>query len=156
MPTSLPDENTIFAVCSYLRNFFDKNQPHFYGNVTITNGALSQTYGLKVGQYFRLVGSSLNDGVYKYPVTTLTDEEFNGAIIGMAIPNAVLQIMKGIEDWDATYGAADSMAMSPFTSESIPNVYSYSKGVGGADTSKDMSGTAIGVYAAKLAPWRKI
>ncbi len=156
MPVSLPNENTIFRVCSYLRNWFDRNQPHYSGTVTITNGALSETYGLKAGQYFRIVGSSINDGVYKYPVTTLNDETFNGSIIGMSIPLPVLEIMKKIEAWETKYADVNGVNMSPFNSESFGG-YSYSKSSGGAgDSTKDKSGTWQGAFGAELQPWRKI
>lgn len=160
MPVSLPNESTIFRVCSYLRNWFDRNQPHYSGTVTITNGALSETYGLKAGQYFCIVGSSINDGVYKYPVTTLNDETFNGSIIGMAIPPPVLDIMGKIEEWESKYRSYDTRdgraAMSPYSSESFGG-YSYSKSNGGAgDSTKDKSGTWQGVFGAELQPWRKM
>ena len=156
MPASLPNENIIFRVCSYLRNWFDRNQPHYSGTVTITNGALSETYGLKAGQYFRIVGSSLNDGIYQYPVTALHDEEFNGSIIGMAIPPAVIAIMDKIEAWETKYADVNGVNMSPFNSESFGG-YSYSKSSGGAgDSTKDKSGTWQGAFGAELQPWRKI
>lgn len=156
MPASLPNENTIFRVCSYLRNWFDRNQLHYSGTVTITNGALSETYGLKAGQYFRIVDSSVNDGVYKYPVTTLNDETFNGSIIGMSIPLPVLEVMKKIEAWETKYADVNGVNMSPFNSESFGG-YSYSKSSGGAgDSTKDKSGTWQGAFGAELQPWRKI
>ncbi len=156
MPVSLPNENTIFRVCSYLRNWFDRNQPHYSGTVTIANGALSETYGLKAGQYFRIVGSSINDGVYKYPVTTLNDETFNGSIIGMSIPLPVIETMKKIEAWETKYADVNGVNMSPFNSESFGG-YSYSKSSGGAgDSTKDKSGTWQGAFGAELQPWRKI
>ena len=156
MPVSLPNESTIYKVCSYLRNWFDRNQPHYSGTVTITNGALSETYGLNAGQYFRIVDSSINDGVYKYPVTTLNDETFNGSIIGMSIKPPVLEIMRKIEEWESKYANVSSASMSPFSSESISGVYSYSKSTGANDTSKDKSGTWQGTFGAELAPWRKM
>lgn len=156
MPVSLPNENTIFRVCLYLRNWFDRNQTHYRGEITISNGALSETYGLKAGQYFRIVNSSNNEGVYIYPVTTLTDETFTGIIVGMSIPLPVLEIMKKIETWESKYANVSSASMSPFSSESIPGVYSYSKSTGASDTTKDKSGTWQGVFGAELAPWRKI
>ena len=156
MPVSLPNESTIFRVCSYLRNWFDRNQPHYSGTVTITNGALSETYGLKAGQYFRIVDSSTNDGVYKYPVTVLEDEIFVGTIIGMSIPKPVLEIMSKIETWENKYFNVSGASMSPFSSESISGVYSYSKSTGANDTSKDKSGTWQGTFGAELAPWRKM
>ena len=125
----MPSENTIFEVCNYLKNWFDRNQPKYYGNVSIINGALSETYDLKVGQYFRIVGSTLNDGVYQYPITTLTDETFDGAIWGMALPKPFIALLDDIEAWKTKYASADSAAMSPFNSESFGG-YSYSKSSG--------------------------
>lgn len=151
----MPSENTIFEVCQYLRNWFDRKQPHFVGDITIENGALPQTYGLKVGQYFRIVGSTLNDGVYQYPVTTLTDETFTGAVWGMALPNIFIELLNDIEAWKTKYASVDSAAMSPYTSESFGG-YSKSGGAGSVDTSKDKSGTWQGVFGARLAPYRKM
>ena len=153
----MPNENTIFRVCSYLRNWFDRNQQHFTGIITIQNGALAETYGLNVGQYFRIVGSRANnDGVYKYPVTILNDEVFDGAIVGMSIPLPVLGIMDKIEAWESKYANVSSASMSPFSSESISGVYSYSKSIGANDTTKDKAGTWQGTFGAELAPWRKM
>ena len=152
----MPSENTIFEVCNYLKNWFDRNQPKYFGNVSIINRALSETYDLKVGQYFRIVGSTLNDGVYQYPITTLTDETFNGAIWGMSLPKAFIALLDDIEAWKTKYASADSVAMSPFTSESVPGVYSYSKNSGGNDTTTDKSGTWQGAFGARLAPYRKM
>ena len=151
----MPSENTIFEVCSYLKNWFDRNQLKYFGNVSIINGALSETYDLKVGQYFRIVGSTLNDGVYQYPITTLTDETFNGAIWGMSLPKAFIALLNDIEAWKTKYASADSAAMSPFNSESFGG-YSYSKSSGAGDTNKDKSGTWQGVFGARLAPYRKM
>lgn len=160
MPVSPPNENTIFRVCSYLRNWFDRNQQHFAGIITVQNGALAETYGLNVGQYFRIVGSTLNDGVHLYPITTLNDETFSGMVQGMAIPPPVLEIMGKIEEWESKYRSYDTRdgraAMSPYSSESFGG-YSYSKSSGGAgDSTKDKSGTWQGVFGAELQPWRKM
>lgn len=151
----MPSENTIFEVCQYLKNWFDRNQPKYFGNVSIINGALSETYDLKVGQYFRIVGSTLNDGVYQYPITTLTDETFNGAIWGMSLPKAFLSLLDDIETWKTKYASADSAALSPYSSESFGG-YSYSKSSGSNDTTTDKSGTWQGVFGARLAPYRKM
>ena len=152
----MPSENTIFEVCQYLKNWFTKNQAQYFGQITIENGALSETYGLKVGQYFRIIGSADNDGVYQYPITTLTDETFDGAIWEMALPKPFTALLNDIEAWKAKYAVVGSAAMSPFTSENISGVYGYSKSSGGNDTSKDKSGTWQGVFGARLAPWRKM
>ena len=153
----MPNESTIFRVCSYLRNWFDRNQQHFTGIITIQNGALAETYGLNVGQYFRIVGSHANnDGVYKYPVTILNDEVFDGAIVCMSIPLPVLGVMDKIEAWETKYADVNGVNMSPFNSESFGG-YSYSKSSGGAgDSTKDKSGTWQGAFGAELQPWRKM
>lgn len=152
----MPSETTIYRVCSYLRNFFFGNNPLYSGTISISNGALTQSYGLKANQYFVIYGSDLNEGVHQYPITTLADETFDGMIRGMSIPKALLDIMDDIEAWRAKYNDVNSSNMSPYNSESFGG-YSYSKGSGGsADTSKDKSGTWQGVFAAELQPWRKI
>ena len=152
----MPSENTIFEVCQYLKNWFDRNQEKYFGDITISNGALTTNYGLKPNQYFRIVGSTLNGGVYQYPITTLTDETFNGAIWGMALPKPFIALLDDIEAWKAKYASADSVAMSPFTSENVPGVYSYSQNSGGNDTTTDKSGTWQGAFGARLAPYRKM
>ena len=152
----MPNERTIYRVCAYLRNWFDRNQYNYAGIIAIENGALKGTYGLKVGQYFRIVGSSLNDGVYLYPTTSLRDEVSSGAVWGMAIPPALLDVMEKIEAWETKYGDVSSAAMSPFTSESVSGVYSYSKNSGGNDTTRGKAGTWQGAFGAELQPWRKI
>lgn len=149
-------ETTIYKVCSYLRNWFDKNQPRFSGTIEITNGALPQTYGLVPGQYFRIVDSKINNGIYQYPVTQLHNETFVGSIIGMGIPSAVVEIMEEIDAWSAKYGSADSVNMSPYNSERFGG-YSCSKsGGGGNDTTKSKAGTWQGAFGAELQPWRKM
>lgn len=152
----MPSESTLFTVCSYLKNWFDRKQVKHIGTVTIENGALVQTYGLKPNQYFRIIDSPLNTGIYQYPTTSLKDETFDGAIWGMAIPPQFLELCDKIEAWRLKYEATDSVVMSPFNSESVSGVYSYSKSSGGNDTSKDKSGTWQGVFGAALSPWRKM
>ena len=131
------------------------------GEIQIENGALSESYGLLANQYFRIVGSTLNnDGVYQYPITTLTDETFDGAIWGMSLPRAFIALLDDIEAWKARFNSLDTrdgkQAMSPFNSESFGG-YSYSKSNGGTgDTNKDKSGTWQGVFGARLAPYRKM
>jgi len=107
---------------------------------------------LQDGQYFRIVGSVFNDGVYQYPATGLTDETFDGAIWAMAIPSEVIALASDIEAWKEKYQSIDSPAMSPYNSESFGG-YSYSKSSGGSD---DLSGTWQGAFADRLNHWRKI
>ena len=71
-------------ICQYLKNWFDRDQAKYYGKFVISDGTI-QSYndgdiGLIEGQYFRIIGSLLNDGVHQYPPTGLKNESFDGAI----------------------------------------------------------------------------
>lgn len=144
-------------ICAYLRNYFDKGQPKTYGEIVIENGSLATDCQLKQNQYFRIIDSTFNDGVYKNDSNlTLTDEVFKGAVWAMACPPDFINIVFEISQWQTKYGAVDSSMMSPYNSESFGG-YSYSKSSGGSsDTSKDKSGTWQGAFGARLAKWRKI
>lgn len=145
-------------VCAYLRNWFDKNQPKTFGEIVIENGSLSTDCKLKQNQYFRIIGSTFNDGVYKNDSNlTLTDEVFKGAVWAMSPPLDFINLVAEISAYQTKYGGVDSQAMSPYNSENFFGDYSYSKSSGGSsDTSKDKSGTWQGAYGARLARWRKI
>lgn len=154
-------------ICQYLRNWFDRNQPKLYGTFTVENGEITGTGKsadgthsplpdvLKTGQYIRIVGSVFNDGVHTFPNDeSLEDETFTGAVWGMAIPKAVIAIADDIKAWQSKYGGADSVAMSPFQSESFGG-YSYSKG-SGARASGGSGVSWMDVFARRLSQWRKI
>lgn len=145
-------------LCQELRNWFDRNQPKYYGEFTIENGVLilSGDMSLRDGQYFRVIGSALNDGVHQYGVygDALEDEAFSGAVWAMAIPPAVLSLAKEIKAWQDKYGGIDSAAMSPFASESFGG-YSYSKS-GAGSGSGSTSGGWRSAFAGRLNSWRKI
>lgn len=146
-------------ICQYLKNWFDRDQSKFYGKFIISNGEIESyndgDMGMIEGQYFRIIGSLLNDGVYQYPSTELQDETFEGAVWSMAIPPTVLALSEDIEAWQAKYGGIDSTAMSPYQSESFGG-YSYSKSGGGASSGSDSGGTWQDAFAKRLNPWRKI
>ena len=148
----------IGEVCAYLRNYFDYNQPKTFGEITIENGKIVTNCQLKPNQYFRIIGSTSNDGVYKNDDNLqLIDETFDGAVCAMACPPDFISIVSEIAAYQAKYGAIDSYAMTPYTSENFFGDYSYSKSSGGnSDTSKDNSGTWMGAFGARLARWRKI
>lgn len=155
MPDTYPSEETIEKVCSYLRNWFVKDQ--FFGDIEIVNGALISTYGLQPNNYFRIINSQNNDGVYLYPTTELIDESFSGAIWRMSLPKSFISLLNKIETWEAKFADVSSPAMSPFTSESVSGVYSYSKSASAvSDTDKDKSGTWQGVFGHELKRWRKL
>lgn len=142
-------------LCKELNNWFDKER--IFGTFTIENGELTNmSDALQNDQYFRIVGSIFNDGVYKYPVNNLTDEEFDGAVWTMAVPPSVVDLAEQISDWQGKYGGINGIIMSPFQSESFGG-YSYTKKSGSSSGgSADAAGSWQGAFASELNKWRKI
>lgn len=140
-------------VFQYLRNWFDRNQPKYYGKFQIEDGALVGDYKIATGQYYRIIGSALNDGVYKYGSEKLLDETFDGAIWLMAVPVDVRNLITEISIWQDTYGGVDSANMSPYQSESFGG-YSYSKASGG--TTSSAVPTWQSVFADRLGRYKKL
>lgn len=141
-------------LCKEINNWFEYAK--FFGTFTIENGVITGNYSLQENQYFRIVGSVFNDGVYQFGDADLEDETFTGAIWAMAVPKEVIALAADIKNWSDKYLGVDSAAMSPFNSESFGG-YSYSKS-GGASSSGnvDLSGTWQGAFADRLNHWRKI
>ena len=137
-------------LCQEVKNYFDKAQPKFFGEIEIKNNTFTDAdilEKIKPGQYFRIVGSIFNDGVYCFKEElVLEDEEFDGAIWLMAIPKDFLALAKEIDDWVTEYG---SKLTSPYQSESFGG-YSYSKASGknggGAVTWQDAFATRLNLY----------
>ena len=131
------------SVLHYLHNWF---LVAVYDDLyTIKDGSIELPF-LQSGQYFRIVGSVLNDGVYNYPAENLKDEEFTGSIWALAVPPAVLSLVEEITAWQAKNGA-----YGPYTSESFGG-YSYTKAT-------NSSGVAVGcqdLFKPQLSPWRKL
>lgn len=139
-------------LCAELKNYFlrDREADIHYGEYTISGGSIDLPFLLN-GQYFRIVGSVLNDGVYQYPTSDLTDEEFTGAVWAMAVPPAVIALVADIEAWNTAN--AEALA-SPYTSESFGG-YSYTKASG---SSNNGSGgyTWRDQFASRLAKYRRL
>lgn len=141
-------------LCQELRNWFDRGQPHINGTFEIVDGKITTDDFINViqtNQYFRIVGSVFNDGVYQYTQElSLIDESFTGSVWLMAIPKAVLDLSTEIDNWITEYGTA---AASPFQSESFGG-YSYSKSSGGSSGGSGVSWQSA--FVSKLNLWRKI
>ena len=135
-------------LCKELNNWFEHKR-HF-GTFEIEDRKLKNDVGLKDGQYFRIVGSIFNDGVYRYPAFNLKDESFDGAVWAMAVPPEVIALLGKINDWYKRYGEAVS---SPYVSESFGG-YSYTKAGSSADGSS--GNNAFSVFADDLNRWRKV
>lgn len=141
-------------LCLYLKNWFDRGQPKYHGTITISENSIS--CDVPENQYYRIIGSVFNDGIYKRGSEQLTDETFEGTIWLMAIPQDVLSLSAEIEAWQAKYGGIDSGNMSPFNSESFAG-YSYSRGGNSSNSSgKSSVGTWQSVFADRLALYRKV
>ncbi len=132
------------------RNWFVAPNGVHLGTFTIKDGSVSLPF-LVSGQYFRIVGSVFNDGVYQYGAAELADETFDGAVWALLVPPAFLALAEEIQNWRDQY---ENAANSPFQSESFAG-YSYTlKGDGTAQ-----GGSAKGwrgAFSSRLANWRKL
>jgi hypothetical protein len=144
-------QKVLTEVCEFLNNYFWRQKINV--KLTIEDGTFTLPT-LKEGQYFRILGSTFNDGVHKYPATDLVDETFEGQIWSMAVPQTVIDLTADIKKWQDKYGAGDSEAMSPYSSESFGN-YSYSKSTTGNNGSMYV-GSWQDVFASRLNKWRRL
>lgn len=144
-------------ICLYLKNWFNFNQPKYIGKFTISNNVITfeGDMVIQANQYYRIVGSVFNDGVYKREAETLVNETFEGAVWLMAIPPAFLELVKEIEDWQKVYGAADSSMLSPYQSESFGG-YSYTKASGGSGSASNTAPSWQNAFGAQLRRYKKI
>lgn len=133
-------------ILDYIHNYFIKEV--YRGTFKIELGSIDLDF-LQDGQYFKIVGSVFNDGVYRYPNTELTDETFTGEIWAMVVPPSVIALSVEIQDWVTKYGETTN---SPFNSESFGG-YSYTKGGAGNGGN---AGTWQGVFGSRLSRWKKI
>ena len=134
-------------ICAELRNYFEVPNGRHFGKFEISGGSITPLDFLQEGQYFRIVGSVFNDGVYQYPATSLTDEVFEGAVWAMALPPSLIALTAEIEE----YNKSDAGKASPYTAESFGG-YSYTKAT-------DENGAPIGwqkAFASRLNKWRKL
>lgn len=149
-------------VCAYCRNYFaprSKQQSGEYkheGIFTISNHTITPLDFLAPNQYFRIVGSNVNDGVYcnsQEGLAVLTDEEFEGEIWEMSVPRAFIALCTDISAWRTENEAVGSTNMSPFTQESFGG-YSYTKSGSNADNGSNA--TWQGQFSRRLNAWKRI
>lgn len=143
-------------LCQELRNWFDRGQPHLHGAFEISGGHIVDTDFTDIiqsNQYFRIIGSVFNDGVYQYnDELVLTDELFVGSVWLMAIPPEVINLSGDIDSWLDKYGEAVN---SPYSSESFGG-YSYTKATGNSSNSGTSNPTWQSAFATRLNKWRKL
>ena len=133
-------------LCAELRNYFVVEIHE--GRFTINGGKIAPLEFIQENQYFRIVGSVFNDGVYKNTAELeLTNEVFCGAVWSMAVPPSVVDLAAEIKK----YNESDEAKPSAYTSESFGG-YSYSKAT-------DENGAPMGwkkVFASRLNKYRRI
>lgn len=145
----------IDEICAEIRNYFTYDSDKHFGTFHIENGQIVPSLGFFPTDYIRIIGSHLNDGVHKVSDNDLTDEgDFYGAVWIMSPPNSFIRLCDEIALWQEKNGSADSVAMSPFSSESFGG-YSYTKSAG--NTVEGTSGISWAkVYSERLKQYRRI
>ena len=142
-------------LCQELRNWFDRGRDKWIGTVRVSGSTVyvdDAEISLIDGQHFRIIGSLLNDGVYKYP-TELKDEEFEGAVWSMGIPPSVIELAEKIAQWKEEN---KEIIDSPYNSESFGG-YSYSKsGSGSGSSGSGNPADWRSHFADDLNRWRKL
>lgn len=100
-------ETTLTLVMDSINNHFVNSVEK--GAFVIAGGAVSVTTRIYEGQYIWIVGSALNDGVWKVTgaiesggtctvtCSGLKDEAFTGAVCGLAVPDSFLEVVKDIQ-----------------------------------------------------------
>ena len=148
-------------ICDFIHNYFEYERHE--GTFDIIGCAIELPF-LADGQRFRIQGSALNDGIYTYRTggmiydadgendVQLQAEHFTGAVTAMAVPKAVLDLAREINDWQVKN--ADALN-SPYTSESFGG-YSYTKAT--SSNASGVSGTLSwrDVFGKRLNAYRKI
>lgn len=115
----------IADLCAELKNYFVLPNGKHFGTFTVSGGILAPLDFLQSGQYFRIVGSVFNDGVWQYPAVGLTDEVFDGAVWAMAVPKDFEEFASDCDDVQKKIDAFIAKETG-FSAESYPNGYSYS------------------------------
>lgn len=152
------DVGILEQVLWHIHNWFEREQIPV-STCCIDDGSLptSITDQMLDGQWYRIEGSYLNDGLHQNPDTELSDETFSGTITLLAIPKPLLAVAEEISDWVAlNRTAAQQAAASPYQSESFDG-YSYS--IRSDLTANSGSGGLTGwqaAFASQLNPFRKI
>ena len=149
------DVGILERVLNHIHNWFVYDQMDV--SCAIEGGSLPASISIPEGAWYRIQGSLFNDGLHRHPAAYLRDETFDGTITICAIPNALLDVVEEIEDWQQAYNAGRKKALeSPYQSESFDG-YSYS--IRGDLTAQNGSGGLTGwqaEFASQLNPFRKI
>ena len=140
------EQEVLEQVLRHIKNWFVLPGGAHPGRYQVRGGEIQLDF-LARGQYFRVLGSVFNDGLYRWgpDMPLLEDEEFSGAVWALGVPKEVLALAGEIAAWREKYRET---AESPYASESFGG-YSYSKGEAGEKGWQ-------GVFRARLNPYRKL
>lgn len=148
------DAGTLEDILWHIHNWFEREQIPV-STCCIDDGSLptSITDQMLDGQWYRIEGSCLNDGLHKNPDTELSDETFSGTITLLAIPKPLLRVAEDIAAWQEANGA---VVDGPYASESFGG-YSYSlrSDSGANSASGGLSGWRL-AFRDRLNPFRKM
>lgn len=136
-------------ICAYIHNYFVYSR--YSGTFTIEDGSLVLPF-LAIGQYFRICGSRMNDGVYRYPVEDLSDETFDGVIWEMRPPRDFITLVNEIEKWQEKNG---DVVSGPYASESFGG-YSYTLNTVTGANGASLGAGWQGVFKHQLNQYRKL
>ena len=114
---------------------------------TIEGGKIAPSDFLEEEDYYRIIGSKHNDGLYQYPNSDLTDEVFDGAVWVMRVPPALVTLAQQYKE----ELEKESGKPSAYISESFGG-YSYTK----ATNSKGVPLNWEHLHADELNQWRII
>lgn len=145
-------------ICEHIHNYFIKTS--YESRYEIADNMVSLP--LLDGQRFLIIGSMLNDGVFTYHDTGINndddteaaglhDETFTGTICALAVPPAVIALSEEIKSWVDKNGEAVN---SPYESENVIGVYSYTKASGGSGAGGSVSWQDV--FRSQLNRWRKV
>ena len=141
----------IGQVCAECKNYFVQPDVDIHvSNYTVSDGQIGPVPFLRDGQFYRIVGSVFNDGVYQRGVDdlSLVDEEFFGAVWAMRVPPAFVALVSKMDAWQKANAAALS---GPYQSESFGG-YSYSKGT----SSSGGAWTVFDQFESRLRAFRRL
>lgn len=145
-------------ICASIKNYFLRSDSDITRRTYSIVSGTAPLDTLLEGQYFRIVGSVLNDGVWQNTTTDLAKlrpETFTGEIWSMSVPRDFEQLCDDINAWRTKNEAADSVNMSPFSSESFGG-YSYSKGGSSANNGGGSAVTWQSQFRSRLNTYRRI
>lgn len=137
---------TLFDFCKETNNWFTWREDMLHDQ------SLADIFdaGLADGQYFRIVGSTFNDGVYQYdPISfSFKQEDTLFSIWKMKVPSQVIALLDEINEWETKY---EKTLSGPYASESF-NGYSRSIRTG----SDGSNWTWKNQFETQLNGWRKV